>query len=77
MRMLMPDEPTICPDDELLTLPQVGRELGISRQTAQVWALRGRFRSRAIAGRTVVRRADLEAFKASSARLFKHRAAGV
>jgi hypothetical protein len=61
----MLNAPTIAPDDQLVTLPQVARELGITRATAKVWALSGRFRAREVAGRTVVRRADLEEFKAS------------
>jgi predicted DNA-binding transcriptional regulator AlpA len=60
--------PTIAPTDELLTLPQVARELGITRPTAAMWAARGYFPSREIAGRTVVRRADLDAFKAAGGR---------
>lgn len=61
----MVDAPVIAPSDELLTLPQVARELGITRSTARVWALRGLFPAREIAGRTVVRRDDLDTFKAT------------
>jgi len=59
----MNDAPVILPTDELLTLPQVAEELGITRPTARVWSLHGRFPSREIAGRTYVRRQDLERFK--------------
>jgi hypothetical protein len=61
----MVEVPVISPDDELLSLPMVARELGITRPTAAMWALRGRFKAREIAGRIVVRRVDLDAFIAA------------
>lgn len=61
----MVDAPVIHPDDEVLGLPDVAKALGVTRATAMAWALRGRFKAREIAGRTYVRRQDLEAFKAT------------
>ena len=58
----MLDAPTISPNDDLLTIPQVARRLGVTRYTAYIYALRGRLRARDAAGRLVVRREDLEQF---------------
>lgn len=59
--------PTIHPDDETLSVPQVARELGISRARVYVLAVGGRLLAREIAGRLIVRREDLERFKADRA----------
>lgn len=48
------------PDDELLSIPQVARELGISRTTAYIRILAGRIPARRVLDRYVVRRRDLE-----------------
>ena len=58
----MLDVPTISPSDELLTIPQVAQQLGVTRYTAYIYALRGRIKARDAAGRLVVRREDLDRF---------------
>ena len=60
---MLGDAPTIGPQDEVVTLPAVARELGRARNTVWVWALRGRLPARCIGNRWVVRRVDLDAFK--------------
>lgn len=61
------DVPTIAPDDELLGMYEVARELGVHHNTAQRFCWRGLIPYREILGRMVVRRQDLEAFKAQRA----------
>lgn len=57
--------PVIRANDEVLSMPQAARELGVSRYTAYVWAVSGRLPAREIAGRYVVRRVDLDEFRAA------------
>jgi Helix-turn-helix domain len=57
--------PTVLPQDELLSMPQCAQELGVTTPTARFWALRGKLPARpADHGRLLVRRADLNAFRA-------------
>ena len=53
--------------EELVPLTQVAAELGVSRSCAYIDAVAGRLAARQVAGRFVVTRADLEAFKKSEA----------
>jgi excisionase family DNA binding protein len=59
----MSTAPIINPTDELLSLAEAARELGVSRNTAYIWAASGRLPARDAAGRFVVRRQDLNAFR--------------
>jgi excisionase family DNA binding protein len=55
--------PTIYPDDELCSIPEVAKALGVVTLTARIWVLRGRIPARDIGGgRLLVRRADLDRY---------------
>lgn len=57
--------PVIQPEDELLSLPEAARLLGVVPLTARVWVLRGKLPGRDIGhGRFIVRRADVDAYLA-------------
>jgi excisionase family DNA binding protein len=55
----------IHPDDELLTLPQAARALGVSPMTMRVWMLEGRLPVRMAGRLALFRRADVEAYHAA------------
>jgi excisionase family DNA binding protein len=60
---------TIYPEDELLSLPEAARLLGVVSLTARVWVLRGKLPGRDIGhGRFVIRRADVDAYLSESGR---------
>jgi predicted site-specific integrase-resolvase len=62
----MLNQPVIYPEDELVSLPQAARILGVAPMTARVWVLSGRIPAKdAGSGRIVVRKADLDAFTAT------------
>ena len=60
--------PTIAPDDELVTTTVAARELGIHRLTLTMRLYRGELPFREVPGRILIRRADLDAYKASQPR---------
>jgi hypothetical protein len=60
----MVETPTIAPEDELLTSLDASRELGCARSTLYSWYWRGFLPGRETPIGLLIRRADLDAFKA-------------
>jgi len=56
--------PVIAPHDELQTLPEAARVLGVSPPTLRLWAYQQRLPARRIGRMTYFRRADVEAYRA-------------
>jgi len=56
--------PVIHPEDDLLTLPEAARVLGVTPVTARIWALRGELAARQVGRMMWVRRVDAEALRA-------------
>lgn len=55
--------PTLYPDDELLSLRDAARELGVAPQTVWARVIVGDIRARWVISLWVIRRADLDAYK--------------
>lgn len=58
---------TIAPDDDLLSLPQAARVIGVSPMTLRMWALQGRISARMAGPIMVMRALDVAAYKAERA----------
>lgn len=55
---------TITPNSDLVSAPEAAAILGVSRTTAWSYMIRGRLRSREVAGRFVALRSDVEQLRA-------------
>lgn len=55
---------TITPNSDLVSTLEAAAILGVSRTTAWSWMIRGRLRSREVAGRFVALRSDVEQLRA-------------
>lgn len=62
------NEPVIKPGDEVVSLPQAAKLIGIAPMTMRIWVLEGRLPAREVAGRIVLLRSDVEAYLASNPR---------
>ncbi len=54
--------PVFWPTDDIVSMQQAAEILDVSRPTAVLYAARGYFPTREIAGRTFARRVDVEAY---------------
>jgi excisionase family DNA binding protein len=63
------NQPTIGPDDEVLSPPQAAKLLGVVPLTVRTWVLRGKLAGRGIGGgKMLIRRADMDAYLEQSVR---------
>jgi excisionase family DNA binding protein len=64
------NQPTITPEDELLSPPQAAKLLGVVPLTVRIWVLRGKLAGRDIGGgRMLIRRADVDAYLSETAKV--------
>ena len=61
--MVDEEKGTMTTEDELLSLGEAAKELGLAYDNALRWVQRGQLKAERVSGRYVVRRADLDEFR--------------